>query len=334
MTALRDRRLMRAFAIGVLLTSSITACSGSSGPADPLQRLRFGVLPSVDQLPYFVMREKGFDIANGLSIIETEMQGGIALVEGMTAGTIDMAYAGSIPLFIASRTGDVPRRVIGVAAGAFADTEHPVFAVFAGPDVETWSDLEGQDIGVNQSGTIGDISVRARLRAEGIEGVRLVPIPFPNQGLAVAGGNVAAAVMLEPFITQSLLRGDGHILDWVVGGGQPFPEFAEVVISASTGFLAEHPDTVRGFLRAEMQAVAWIAEHEAEARTILARRLGLIEEVGRTMRLPRWTSDAHNDPVLLEQIRDTMIELEPDPPPAATADIYDETLLNEVLAEE
>jgi len=320
------RPVRSAMAATLLLT--LGACSADTVPSAAMQMLRFGVLQSVDQLPYFVMRAQGFDARNGLTITETVMQGGTALIEAMAAGTIDVSYPGSIAVLNASRTGVVPDQITVVASVATADADHRAFAVLASSEIHSWADLEGQAIAINQPRAIAEAAIRTRLRSEGVTGTRLISIPLPNQGLAVAGGNVAAAVLVEPFITQSLQRGDGHVLDWVVGGGAPFPEFEESVVTFSNEYIDAHPDGVRAFLRAQLQAVRWIADHESEARSLLAERLGLSAEVGAQMNLVRWPLDARNDVVLLSRIRDVLIQLEPSPMPSPIIDLIDTTFLD------
>lgn len=310
----------------------VAACSGPERPRASLQ-LRFGVLLAADQLPYFVIRAKGFDTAHGLSITETVLRGGPAVLAGLAAGTLDAGYPDSVPVLNASRAGLVPDAVTVVGAVAFTDPQHLALALVVGEGITGWSSLAGQAVAINQPDTIGDIAVRERLRQEGVTRTRFVSIASPNQGLAIAGGNVAAAAMMEPFITQSLLRGDGHVLDWIVGGGEPFPQSEEAVIAVSRAYRSAHPDAVKAFLRAHLDAVAWIQAHEREARDLFSQRLGLPSDIGRRMHLVRFARDARNDPALLGRTREVMVGLTPLPAPVSIGRLYDETLLDQVLAE-
>lgn len=327
------RRRRRALAgLGALALLAAPAC-GSSGEDRPLQTLRFGLIQSSDFLPLFVMQEQGFAGRHGLRLVEEVVAGGVASIEAMAGGTLDAGYIGTFPALLAAGNGLIPRDVIGVGGHAFADPAHPAFAVLVGPDVRGWGDLAGRDIAVNQPGSIGGVAVRLRLEAEGVTGARLLSVPFPNQGLAVAGGNVAAAVLVEPFVTQSVLRGDGRVLDWIVGGGQPFPEFQFGLLAVRTQLLREQPDTVRALLAAQLDAVRWIAGHEDEARAILGRRLGVTDEVARRMVLVRFNTDARNNPSQLATIQDRLLSLDPSQRAVAVTSLYDESLLDQVLKE-
>jgi ABC-type nitrate/sulfonate/bicarbonate transport system substrate-binding protein len=130
--------------------------------------------------------------------------------------------------------------------------------------------------------------------------------------------------------TQSLLRGDGRILDWVVGGGEPFPTFEETMIVFNTDLRRRRPQAVKAFLAAELDAVNWIAHHEQGARAILVRGLGLTAEVGRKLNLPLFVHDARNSPEALFRIEQQLLAIEPGPA-VRVRSLYDETLLNEIL---
>lgn len=94
--------------VGLLGLLAVAYSSGGPKQQAAPTALRFGVLLSVDQLPYFVMRTQGVDTSNGLTITETVVHGGKALLDAMSAGTIDMSFPGTVPVLNASRNGVVP----------------------------------------------------------------------------------------------------------------------------------------------------------------------------------------------------------------------------------
>lgn len=313
-----------------LLVAGLVSCSEQDDSATPLPPLRFAFLQSVDYIPYLVMREQGFDRSNGFRLVEVEAPGGRAALDAMLAGTVDAAYAGSVQVFADALAGKVPSDLLAVGAASTADRQHPTQAVVVGRGVQTWRDLDGKAIGVNQIGSLGEVATRIRLQREGVEGFRFVEIEFANQGLTVAGGDIAAAVMSEPFLTQSLLRGDGTHLDWVIGGS-PFPEFPYTFIVVRAALARDHPEVVRGLLRAHLQALDWIKAHEDDSRALLARKLGLDANVAREMRLSGFVPDARFDPDLIASVQATLAAEDPRATPVPANDLYDERLLLEVL---
>jgi len=314
-----------------LLAVALAACDGPA-PAPPVTP-RIGVFQTQDFLPYFVMQEQGFDKKNGLNFKESSFAGGAAVIDAMVAGDLDLGPAvGTVPLLVAAERGLIPDKVVPVATNDFADREHPGIGVVAAHAIQGWKDLEGKKIGTNVRGSINTVAMDVRLKQEGVKGYSFVETPFSNLGLAVAGGNVAAAAMSEPYLTQSLLRGDGKLLGWVVGG-PPFERMALASIVFSAEFRRRNPQGVKAFLRAHLAAVRWINDHPDQARLVLARRLNLSADVGRKINLLRWPLDARADPALLDQTQQVLLSAGLLKRPLDTRALHDETLLTEVLKE-
>ena len=114
--------------------------------------------------------------------------------------------------------------------------------------------------------------------------------------------------MNEPFLAQSLLRGDGKILGWVVGGA-PFESMEFTMIVFRTEAYRNNPEAVKAFLRSHLQAVAWINQNPEAARSLLARELDMSKEVGRRVRMPRWPTDARNAPEVLNRNQMILVDI-------------------------
>jgi len=317
-------------AVALLLTA--VALTGCEAPPPPPVTLRIGVFQTQDVLPYYVMQEQGFDKKHGLSFKETPFAGGAAAIDAMASGALDLCPVGIPPLLLAAERGLVPDKVVAVAANNFADPEHPGGGVIVAHTVQGWRDLDGKNIGTNARNSISGAAVDARLKLEGVQGYSFVEIPFANQGLAVVGGNVAAASMGEPYLTQSLLRGDGRLLGWVIGG-PPLERTAFTSIVFSAEFRRRNPEGVKAFLRAHLAAAKWINDHPDEARLVLAKRLNLSAEVAKKINLLLVPVDARTDPVLLEQTQQVLLRAGLLKRPVDTRTLHDESLLAEVLKE-
>lgn len=318
-------------AVTFLMVTMLASCSPSK--STPQFKLRIGLFPVQDFLPYFVMREKGFDTQNGLQFTETSYAGGAPIIDAMAGGLLDVGYVGSVPVFTAAERGLMPDKIVVVAANNFADPDHPGVGVLVSTSVRGWKGLKGQHIAVNVANSLHGAAVKARLQQEGVRDYKLVEIPFANMGLAVVGGNVVAATMSDPFLTQSLLRGDGKLLDWVIGG-PPFEhmEFSMIVFRAN--YYQNNPQPIKAFLRAHLQAVKWINQNEKEARSVLVKRLKLSQEIGQKVTLLRWPLDARDDPALLESMQSVLMKIGMLKTPIPVRQLYDETLLEEVLKEQ
>lgn len=319
--------------LSALVAGLFLALCSCQQPAKAPVTLRIGLYSTQDYLPYFVMKEQGFDKRHGLELQEmTPFTGGAAIIESMVAGKLDVGIVGSVPVIAAAEQGLVPARVVIVAGNNVADAGHPGAGLLVGPAVTAWKDLEGQFIAVNATNSILATAIKGRLKMEGVRKYTLSEISFSNMGLAVAGGNVAAATMYEPFLTQSLLRGDGKLFDFIIGG-EPFPTMQNTLVAFSAETHRQSPQAVKAFLRAHLDAVAWIGRNPDAARTLLAKHLQLSPEVGRQVRLLRWPPDARTDASSLEQVQTVMLDVGMLKSRVPMRDLCDETLLRELLAE-
>jgi NitT/TauT family transport system substrate-binding protein len=313
----------------LLAAAALTGCEKSPPPVT----LRIGVYPSSSLLPYYVAQEQGYDKKYGLQFHETVYPGAEGAIEAMLTGALDLSVSiSTIPLLAAAERGLIPGKLVPVAANSFADPEHPAIGVLVAHSIRGWKDLEGKKIASNAPNSLSTAAAEIRLEHEGVRSYTFVQMPFSGLGPALAGGNVAAASMVEPYLTESLLRGDGKLLGWIVGGA-PFEQspFAAIVFSAE--FRRRNPEGVKAFLRAHLAAARWINDHPDEARLVLAKRLNLSAEVAKKVKLVRWPIDARSDPALLGETQQVLLRAGRIKRPVDTRALYDETLLTEVLKE-
>jgi NitT/TauT family transport system substrate-binding protein len=325
-------RYLISLAMGALV---LLICLPACTPAAPVQQLiiRVGTLAAPDSLPYYVILERGLDKKYGLQLVETPFPGGAAIIDALAADKLDVGVnVGTIPVFAAAQRDLIPGTIVPAAALDFADPEHPSIGVLVPPSVNNWKDLEGQTIAVNSVNSLNTASLKGRMQLEGIRDYKLTEIAFSNMGLSVADGNIGAATMVEPYLTQSLQRKDGKLLDWVIGR-PPMANIEYAMIVFSSAFYKSNPATVKAYLRAHLEAVNWIERNPDEARAILSRVRTIPLEVMNNIVMQRWSLDGRNDKVLLEDIQPLLINVGVLKEPIPVSRLYDETLLNEILAE-
>jgi NitT/TauT family transport system substrate-binding protein len=295
--------------------------------------LRIGVVETINALPFYVMRDQGFDKQFGLNITETTFQSGDLLINSIAEGSQDGSpCGGTVNIILAKQMNLIPEKIIAVSANAFADPEHPITGVVVADSISSWKDLTGQNIGVPSKTSMFAAALVGRLHQEGVINYNLIEISISNTGLAIAGGNIAAGAMAEPYLTQSLLRKDGKFLDWIIGG-KPFDSIEYTTNIFSTSLVKNHPEIVKAYLRAQRRSCQWMEQNPEATRTIMARRLALTSEVVKQVRMMSWPVDMRNDPLSLESVQSLLIEIGAIKNPVSGNQLYDETLLNEVLSE-
>ncbi len=325
------RSITGLFLAAVLAVTSLSVSCSPSTPAAQVT-IRFGAFAAQDMLAYYVMADQGFAEKKGIKFVETAVPGGAAAIDAIVAGSLDACFAGTVPVIAAAQKGWIPGKIVPAAAASFSDPEHPNIGVLANTSVGTWQELAGQYLGVNALNGIPAAGLEGRLKLEGVSDYTLVEMPIANLGLAVSGGSVIAASIPEPYLTQSLLRGDGKLLDWVIGG-QPFPEMENACLVLSAALYEGNPEAAKSLLNAFLEAAEWIDKNPDGARTILVRRLSLTPEVALEMNLIRCPTDGRNDPALLDSMQSVLIDIGILNAPIPAMQLYDETLLNEVLSE-
>ena len=305
----------------------LAACS----PPGTQAVIRAGVLHSVDALPYFVLKDRGFDRDAGIRLQETQYIGGAAVLDAMQKNQVDLGTSiGSVVVVSAADEGLIPSAFVPVASESISDLQHPALALFVSNGITSYRQLEGQYLAANSPNSLGGVMIEERMKEAGVSSYSLVDIDFANQGLAVAGGSVAGASLTEPYLTQSIKRGDGHILDWLTGN-PPFLRMPYTLIVFRSGFLRDHPDAARKYLQAYLRAVQWTNAHTTEARSILGRTLDIDEEVAQEMSLPAWPADGRDDPELLRTLETNMKTLGLIRSIPAPASLFDETILDAAL---
>lgn len=327
---MRKERLIPATAGIVILMLVIATCAERAPP--PAKTVRFALLPSLDQSAYHVMVDQRFAAERGIRLQHKIHEGGPAAIRAVADGEADAAFPGIFPLIAATKDGSVPERTVAVAVVILVDPAHPVNGFFVGGDIQGWKDLTGKRVAINAEGSVAHIAAAIRLRNEGVTDVSFVEISFANMGLAVAGGSVAAASMFEPYLTQSKQRGDGRLLDWVIGG-PPFERFLLNGLLVSRSLLEDDPARVRALIAAHLDATAWIAEREAQAREVIARSLNLTSKVSDAVGLVQWSLDGVVDRDLFAELARVAADEGVSEGSVALEDVFDEGPLRAVLRE-
>ena len=124
--------------------------------------------------------------------------------------------------------------------------------------------------------------VRASLDKLGVDSssVRLVPIPFPAMRTALANGQVDAAHMPEPFMSQTLNLDNGRIV--LAPGPAIMPFLPNGVYVARGAWARENPALARQFRLAMNEALLFSQSNPAEVRALLPAAI-------RDIRLAVWS---------------------------------------------
>lgn len=279
--------------IGILAAVTLLAAATCS-PAPAADVIRVAMYPTTDMLPIYVMEAEGIAARHGFRIEESEpYAGGLAVLDAIVAGDADLSYPGMVPVLAHASQGHVPGSVVIVGLNTLVTPNAPSAALFVGAGVDDWGDLAGRQIGTHNVTSINAASFAARAKAEGLDQYEFVIVSLIDMGLAVRDGTVAAAVMEEPWTTQAVLRGDGHVLAYTQG--EPPLELVPLTAIAVSPALAANSDLLKRFLRAHLEAVRLIQEDPERVRNLFVPKAAISAEVAQQMRLKEFPLDARLD---------------------------------------
>lgn len=203
------------------------------------------------------------------TIKETRFNVGSDLANALLAGSIDIGYVGPSPAangYVKSG-GTALRIIAGAASGGV------LFVVQPDENIKSASDLHGKKIGDPGTGGTQDVSLRYYLQQNNLtpadQGGDVTVVPSDNATIVneFKLHQLDGAWMPEPFASRLVVEGKGKILlDERNEPWWPNKQFVTTNVVVRTAFLNDHPDIVKAFLKAHVDAVRHINVNLADAK--------------------------------------------------------------------
>ncbi len=324
--------------LGVILGGSLIGHSQGS----PIV-VRVGAFPNITHPQPMVGKANGyFEKALGpnVKIDWKTFNAGPSAIEALFAGAIDMTYIGPNPTisgYVRSQ-GEALRVVAGAASGGAA------LVVRADAGIQKPEDFHGKKVASPQQGNTQDVALRAWLKAHGMKStdkggdVQVMPMANPDQLTLFLKKELDAAWAPEPWATRLIREGNGRLfLDerdlWPKG------QFVVTNLIVSKKFLAEHPDIVKNWIRANVELTDWINGHLPEAKKLLNEQIQ--KETGKALSAGLLDEAFTRIEVTYDPLRNSLLTSAQSAFEAGflgrempdLSRLYDLSLLNQVLAE-
>lgn len=339
-------RLLRTIAItGVLaLTGGLAACgddggSSSSGGGDDVT-LRLGYFPNITHAPALVGVEEGFfedALGDNVNLETFTFDSGTEATEALLSDALDISYIGPSPAITAyaESNGDAVRLISGSTSGGAA--------LVTTDDITSPEQLEGTTLASPSLGNTQDIALRTYLADQGFEttpegggDVEIVPQDNSTTLDAFQTGAIDGAWVPEPWATRLVEEGGGRVL---VDEADLWPDrqFVTTHIIVRTAFLEDNPDVVQAFLEGHAEALDYANDNPDQAQADSISEIEEISgsEVSEDITAKAWENlEFTFDPIAssLQQNADDAESLGLLDPVDLT-DIYDLTLINEILTQ-
>lgn len=301
-------------ALGLLAAASLTliGCTDSAAPEAPaegsatseLQEVRVAALPISDSIAVWVGIDEGIFEKHGLDVEIQPAQGGAQAIPALLSGDIQFAIGQPFGPFRASLQ-DLGITVISNFSSSQAEGKDVNAVVsLADSGITRPADLAGKKVSVNSLGAAGDLTIMAAVEQDGGDPstIEFVEVAFPDAAAQLEAGNIDAAWVPDPFMSQ--IAADGNL---VVHPYQAVIPGLSVLTNFTTNELIESdPELVKAYAAAMQESLEFTNDNEDVARAALEKHLDLPAEVAATMTLPTFTAELNMADI--EQLADLAVE--------------------------
>lgn len=197
--------------------------------------------------------------ANGTQLQITALAGGAKLHQAMVAGSLDIALGAGTDFGLLVK--GAPEKGVGVLATVPSNI---VIQASKLSGVTTVTGLKGKKVAVSSVGSLTYWMARKLSQHEGwgLDGMQLVATGGGQANVAgFETGSLDAAVTSLEAALRVEQAGQGKVL---LSFGEIVNPFIAHVIYATDAMIAQHPDTLRRFLKGWYETVAWAKTHKAE----------------------------------------------------------------------
>lgn len=249
----------------LMLTGVVAAAFGgwSCSPAK-IQSVTYAALPTGSSALVYIARDQGFFADNGLDVDVKHYDTGVATVDALLKGDVDIAWAAELPFI---------RR-------AFAEDGISIFAVvnkfgdqylFGRKDrgIQSIPDLNGKKIGVAK-GTIAEFYLARFLQLNGVaaQNVTIVDVQPPEFADSIVSGKVDAVVAWRPATLEIRAQMADRAVDWWVQSNQK----GYGLVLGRNDWIRSHPELITRFLKALAQAEDYLIREPEGAKAIVQKQ--------------------------------------------------------------
>ena len=236
-----------------------------------VESVTVGMLPHENEGLIYIAVDQQYFLSNGLNVTIRNYVSGLAAVDGLLKGEVDIATAAD---FVLVGKAIESESVCTFATVSKFSSEYIV--VRTDRDISNASDLAGKKIGVSL-GTVAEFMLGRFLELNNVQLsqvslVDVLPAETPN---ALANGTVDAVIAWQPHIDtiKSIIRPE-KIMIWPAQSDQPINYEA----ISKRNWVETHPETITKFLNSLAQAENYLVGNPDKSKAIVKTALNYSDE--------------------------------------------------------
>jgi NitT/TauT family transport system substrate-binding protein len=293
------------FSLMLVLTLAAAALLPLGQPGAQAQtKLKMGLLPILDVLPFYVADQAGYFTEEGLEIELVPVSSALERDQLLLAGEIDGMLNDLISTGIFNQD-EARIQIVAMARRAFEDA--PQFRILAAPrsNITIPNDLKNVEIGISENSVIHYIAQRI-MEDNGVSADELSWITEPNIPVRfqlLMEGTMLAVCLPDPLAQAAIEGGAILIAD---DSSLVESEFSQSVLTFRTDIIEDNPEAVEAFLRAWMRAAEDVNADPEAYRDLWIENTNVPESVRDSYVLPPFPTYAITQPLAWD---DTMVWL-------------------------
>jgi NitT/TauT family transport system substrate-binding protein len=257
-------------AVHVAAAAALLAAGAAPAGAQTLQTVNVVSTPvDVTGNLYYAI-DQGYFKREGLDIEITTIANPALIAQAVAAGTVDVGTTNLVSIVRAIESG-IPLYIVAPSGANSVRSPLEGIIVNNSSGIKTAKDLEGKTMVVSVLGSIIQVEALAWADKHGADwrNIKWVESPPASDGALVKSGKVDGSVITETFLSGAIADGDGTLLSYV--GSEVSPLLIEGGYFCNADFAKNHPDIVKKFDQALLEAGKWANGHRAEAAAIMQK---------------------------------------------------------------
>jgi NitT/TauT family transport system substrate-binding protein len=237
--------------------------------AQTLAHITVVTSPSDSGAEVYYAQSRGTFKKYGLEVEIISLAGGAAVAAAMSSGKYEIGQ-GNIATIAAAYEAGLPFVLVAPASLYNSRAATSALVVAKDSPIKTAADLEGKNVANLAVQDIGSVALDRWLEQQGVNpaSVHVVEMPQTQMTEALARGRIAAAIMIEPFLSAGLAEST-RVLAQLYSAIAP--RFMIAAYFARSDWVASHRDAARAFAAAMNETARWANANHALSAQILAQ---------------------------------------------------------------